>query len=370
MESPFPVISVEGDAYACGKQHGSRAKELIHRNLDYYFGLWERTIGISKRDVLKQASGLIEPIGALDPGILRELQGVADGSGASLEEVVAVNGRYELVWSKSTREGCTALAALPDATRTGHTLLAQNWDYKVGMREGCVVLEVRREGKPSVVMHTEAGIIGHKGINSAGLGVVINAMVSDRDRYGPAVPFLILCRRALDSWSLSEALSACLSSERYVSSNMILAQAGGAAVDLEATPLDTSIMTPERGVLVHTNHFVGDRSLAVKDEFVKQFSHSVYRYSRARDYLGRWSGRISVDNFKEALRDHFGEPYSICAHEDPTLEEDMRGETLASVIFDLEARSFQITNGPPCTGPYYALDFPSLRGEWGPAQPE
>lgn len=261
----------------------------------------------------------------------------------------------------ATRGGCTALAALPEATASGHTLLAQNWDYRVGVSDSCIFLEVLQEGKPAVVMHTEAGVIGHKGVNSEGVGIVVNAMISDRDRFEPSVPFWVLCRRALNGMGLAEALNTILSTRKTASSNVILAQAGGAAVDLESTPLDVSIITPERGVLVHTNHFVGPRSLSVGDDFVKSYSDSIYRYARAKAHLERRSGGLSEDSFMEVLRDHFGLPRSICAHADPAVEEDFRGETLASVILDLEARSILITKGPPCGGPYHRLDFPSLK---------
>jgi len=360
LESPFPIVTVEGDPYACGEQHGVQAKRLIRHNIDYYLGLWRRCLGLSRSQVLAKAAEFVEPIRAFDADLLEEMRGVADGVGVSLEEVIAVNSRYELVWSQMSRGGCTALAALPEATASGHTLLAQNWDYKVGVRDHCILLEVKQEGKPSVVMHTEAGIIGHKGLNSEGIGLTVNAMVSDRDRFEPSVPFWLLCRRALNSRSLAEAMNVVLSTGRSVSSNLILAQAGGAAVDLESTPLDVSIITPEKGILVHTNHFVGQRSLSVKDEFVKTFSHSIYRYSRAKASLERMSGSLSTESFKEVLRDHFGRPYSICAHEDPNVEEDYRGETLASIIFDLETRNIFITKGPPCKGPYHRLNFPSL----------
>lgn len=363
MDSPFPIITVHGDPYSCGKQHGEQAKKLVRYNVDFYLGLWRRRVGLIREQVLEKASEFIEPIKDFDADLLSELRGVADGAELSLEEIIAINSRYEVVWSQMTplRNGCTAMAALPEATESGHTLLAQNWDYLAGVRGSCIVLEVLTEDKPAVAMHTEAGIIGHKGLNSKGIGLVVNAMISDRDRFEPSVPFWILCRRALNSKSLNEALNVVLSTEKAVSSNIILAQAGGAAIDIESTPLDTSIIHPERGILVHTNHFIGPRSLSVKDEFVKTASHSIYRYSLAKDYMEERNGNISRESFKEILRDHFGKPYSICAHEDTTVDEDYRGETLASIIFDLESREILITKGPPCMGPYHLLQFPNLQ---------
>ena len=50
--------------------------------------------------------------------------------------------------------------------------------------------------------------------------------------------------------------------------------------------------------------------------------------------------------------DHFGKPLSICTHIDPTVVEDKRVETVASVIMDLDERSLNITKGPPCLSEY------------------
>jgi len=365
LETPIPIISVEGEPFSRGETYGNEARALIRHNIDYYYGLWKRNLGLSREMINEKASSLVEPIKTFDSRLLEEMRGIARGADASLEEIIAINSRYELVWSQMGRQPseCTAIAALPEATSSGHTLLAQNWDYIVGVRDSCVILEVREEGKPTIVMHTEAGIIGQKGINSEGMGLVVNAMVADRDRFEPTVPFWILCRRALSSGTLTEAMNIMLRTRKAVSSNVILAQAGGVAVDLESTPLDTSIITPERGILVHSNHFIGPRSTSVKDEFVKRFSHSVYRYSRAKSKLEMGNGHISVERIMEVLRDHFGKPYSICAHADPAIAEDFRGETLSSVIFDLEDRRIHVTKGPPCESEYHELEFPYLKNE-------
>jgi len=50
--------------------------------------------------------------------------------------------------------------------------------------------------------------------------------------------------------------------------------------------------------------------------------------------------------------DHFGKPHSICTHINPTVVEDKRVETVASVIMDLDERSLNITKGPPCLSEY------------------
>jgi isopenicillin-N N-acyltransferase-like protein len=162
----------------------------------------------------------------------------------------------------------------------------------------------------------------------------------------------VQCRKALNSKTLNEAIFSVLNTKRSVSSNLILAQAGGVAVDLEMSPLDASIMVPENGYIAHTNHFISPRSLSIRDTFVSQIPNTVYRLSRTNATLKRWDSRISVDGIKEILRDHFGQPYSVCTHPDSAVTPDMQGETVASVIMDLDERSLYLTRGPPCLSEY------------------
>ena len=148
-----------------------------------------------------------------------------------------------------------------------------------------------------------------------------------------------------------------LIASRSVSYNVLLAQAGGFAVDLEATPLDVSILTPSEGLLVHTNHLIGQRALKVGDIFVKRYPDSVYRLYRAKTALEAEWGEITTQTLMEILRDHYGRPHSICCHPDPKEPEDFRGATLASIIIDLDEKRMHITRGPPCQAEYKEITF-------------
>jgi len=351
MESPFPLIRVEGDPYSCGVQHGERARELVRRNVEYYVDLWSRNLGPSRERIAERGAEILKAIGEFSPDLLEELRGVSEGADVPLELLAAINGRYEVVWSEM-RPQCTSLAVLPEASADGHTLLAQNWDYLLGVQDGCILLDVEEEGRPRILMHTEAGIIGQKGFNSEGLGIVVNALVSDQDHFEANPPFWIVCREMLRCRSISEAMKVFLNASRSVSYNVLLAQAGGFAVDLEATPLDVSILTPREGLLAHTNHLIGPRALKVRDLFVRRYPDSIYRLYRVRTALEAEWGEITVQSVMEILRDHYGKPHSVCCHPDPKEPEDFRGATLASIIMDLDEKRMHITRGPPCEAKY------------------
>jgi isopenicillin-N N-acyltransferase-like protein len=360
VETHYPIVSVRGTAYECGKQHGEQAKSLIQRNVEYYFDYWNRNLSMGRAEAYERANSLIGLVKRYDSELLDEMTGVADGSDMDLETITALNGRYELAWVNPAqlRGGCTSIAALPQATETGVTLLAQNWDYRLALRDTIIILEVAQEGKPPVVMHTEAGIIGHKGMNSKGIGVILNAMVSDLDRLGESVPFLLVCRKMLKSDLFTEALKVFFDAERSVSYNVLIA-CDGVTVDLEAHPFDVSVITPENGTLTHTNHFIGSRSYAVKDMYLRSDPSTIHRYTVTKESM--FGCKHSVESFISILRNHLDYPESVCYHPNPKKPQDHQEETLSSTIMDLTNRIMYITRGPPCQSTYVRYQFSSLK---------
>lgn len=362
IAQPFPLISVSGDAYTRGHQHGVQASGLIRRNVDYYLDLWRTYSKLERDSVLDQASEFIPAIERYDADIMEEMRGLADGAGLSLEEVVALNARYEFVWAvvgvgQAVGGECTALAAAPKATSSRHTLIGQNWDYKPRVRDQCILLKIEQGDKPDILMHTEAGVIGQKGMNSAGMGLCVNALVSDRDGFEPKTPFFVTCRRVLNSERLGDAVGAVLAAERAASGNFLIAHAEGEIIDLEAAPSDVGFMYPKDGVLAHGNNFVEFLHSDIKDTFKAVVPDTLIRTFRAQRLLSEERGVINLETFKRILRDHFNWPNSICRHQDERLPVDLRIETVASVIMDLNAGMFYVSDGAPCGGEYRVLSL-------------
>ena len=357
MKTPFPVVSVSGSRYECGVQHGEQVGDLVKQNIEYYYGWWERNLKMTRSTVNERTDTVIRVVKEYDTGLVEEMRGIADATGSHLEEIVSINGRYELAWAQPEQlmGGCTCVAALPGVTKSGNTLLAQNWDYRLGVKDTCIVLKAKIGDGPTAIMHTEAGIIGHKGLSSNGVGIVLNAMVSDRDRLGESVPFFLVCRKMLDSDRFSESVRAFLNARRSVSYNIMVA-GEGVVVNLEAHPDDVSVIYPEEGVLTHTNHFIGDRAFKVKDNFVLSEPSSINRYSKALDMMRTIKGH-SVESLKMVLTDHYDHPTSICYHPSPEHGADHQEETVSSVILVPERRLFMATHGPPCSNKYHTISF-------------
>jgi isopenicillin-N N-acyltransferase-like protein len=357
MKPQTQLVTVKGSNYECGYQHGEQANKLVKRNIKYYYGWWNRNLKLSKQDIFERANSIIKVSKDYDSRLVEEMRGISDATNSDLEEIVSINSRYETAWANPTQLfcECTSLAVLPRVTDDGITILAQNWDYRIGVSDSCIILKVKPDNGPTVVMHTEAGIIGQKGLNSKGIGIAINAMVSNLDRIGESVPFFLVCRKMLNSEKFSEAIGAFLEAKRSLSYNIMLA-GESVAVNLEAHPKDVSIIYPKNGRIVHTNHFVGEKSLNIKDSFLTIEPHSINRYILTTEKLMTHENH-NINSIKEILSNHYNFPSSICHHPNPSNDSDHKEQTLSSVIIIPEKLLLMYTKGPPCKNPYDTINL-------------
>ena len=349
-------IIVAGDARECGYQHGTQAADLIRKGVEFYVDIWESSTGRSRDELLEVSGGFAEPIANFDAAIFSELEGIAAGSGLSLAEVLVLNARYELMLATVFADDparlaeCTSLGAAPDATENGHTLVGQNWDWAVPVGEVSILLEVQQRDRPDILTHVEAGFVGHKGINSHGLALCVNAMGSQLDSFSAAVPAWVLARSALNCATIGEARETVSRAERVASLNFTMAARNGEVASLEVTPVDVALVDARAGRATHGNVFADTRpDRGIQDRLAALYPAFCDRAARAAGLME--DGAASVERLKDVLRDHENRPESICRHREDQ-PEDLLFETLASVVMDVTAGTLEIADGPPCKNEY------------------
>ena len=369
----LPVLELEGDASARGLAHGEAMAAQIRDNLETYLRRFEAG-GFARARAAEEGALWVDAIAGHNPDYWDEMRGIAEGADMALSDIATLNARYEIAYGVFKDEatgtetgggaespepdGCTSFGLLPEATRTGHCIIGQNWDWLAGIRGRTLILRVRRADKPDFVGFTEAGIVGCKiGVNEAGIGLVVNGLVSKDDgKLRLMKPFHVRCAEVLDAWTMDKALLPVIESDRVGSTNILIGHAGGEVIDIEASPFAANYLYPEDGLVTHANHFVHPRSVA--SEFERVTPGTLYRGPRLDRLLRRHLGRLDVDTIAAALRDHFSKPASICRHPDPALPEAKKGMTVTSAIIDLEERTLLATDGPPCDNDYqlFALE--------------
>ena len=169
--------------------------------------------------------------------------------------------------------------------KTGTCSIGQNWDWIPDVR-GAVVHTTEPDGLETLSF-TEAGIVGGKiGLNSAGVGLAINGLVTTVDDWSRREPpFHMRCYNILRSRDLAHAQQVVSGTRRACSTNFVLAQAPDQVIDLEAAPDSVRQFEPEQGLVVHANHFLEPELLGVTSPQVDRRPHSHYRQARLRTLL-------------------------------------------------------------------------------------
>jgi isopenicillin-N N-acyltransferase-like protein len=363
---PFPAYTLDAvSGFDRGMQHGSAARDQVAVSVETYRKLFRDFVRIDWAEAMALGERYGESIASFDLELFEEIRGIALGSGFELAEILALNARSEIGLGARMVDGCTAFAAFGSATQAATTVLCQNWDWRASQRDAFVALLIKRPGKPEITMLTEAGIIGKIGLNSHGLGVCLNAIVTDQV-LTDGTPLHVVLRGILESRNLGEAIETVARSSIASAANFLVAQHDVGAVDIEALPSGIDVLLPDRDVLTHTNHLLSPRFTSVRDLAVNVLPDSYPRLMRVRQLLTARHGRLDCATAEEILRDHANEPDGICRHEDEIGDpEGKRLQSVFSIVMDLEHRELSVTDGPPCSSAYFRLE--PLRDQVGAA---
>jgi len=370
----FPYLQLEGDPYTQGLAQGQQLQPQIGHNLEVYFRRFEVEGKLHREAVLERSERYLSAISSKNPDYFAGIEGIADGGGFDLLEIGALNVRYEILYHQFAHEeassrfaseeassrfaheppqGCTAFAVLPSASADGALWMGKNWDWIVDVKGA--LLHTRHPDGLETLSFTEAGIFGGKiGMNSAGLGLCINGLVSADDDWSRlGKPFHLRTYEVLCSRTLEEAIAKATEEPRSGSANFLIGQ-GEKAVNLETAPHALIQLEGER--LVHANHFVDPGRYGVRLSPVEWLDRSHHRHHRLEALIAQ--KKPGLEDFKAALADGEGHPYAVCRY--PSPEEFELGEpyqTVASVIMNLSTREMWVSDGPPDQNPYQRYRF-------------
>jgi isopenicillin-N N-acyltransferase-like protein len=348
----------------------------VRLSIEAYREVFAALAGWDWDRVTTEARRYEAPIEAYGGKYAEELRGIAEGAGVSLEDVLAINVRTEVMFAARARQAaaaglgeCSSFAALPEASAHG-TLVGQNWDWLLHSFDTVVVLEARQDDGPDFVTVVEAGLLAKTGMSSSGIGLATNALATDADRGEPAVPYHVLLRAILDAETIADALAALQRAPRSSSAGYLIAHDDGVAAYVEAAPGDFSqlyLLHPDDGLLLHTNHFLSER-FSGKDVSLWAIPDSPFRLVRLRSLLDGEDRPVAVETFATALADHAGYPSAICCHPDARHASHDQGATVVSAIMELDERRLWLSDGSPCETPYRSLEYGAFLSKPSPVR--
>ena len=248
----FKEVTLTGTPYERGMQYGTACKEEIALSMRSYEALFQRRRNMSWQQARVLSRQYLPSIRELDESYIDEMQGIADGAGVSFEDILVINSRTELLYCELPVEAeapqeCTAFSLIAPATADDTVIAGQNWDYALLQRKAVVIVRIPGEGdRPTLLFFPEAGMIGGKGCNNAGLSLTLNALRSKE--YGIGLPVHIRMRRILECTTLNKAYEVAVKGEIPAPANLIITHKDGLALGVELSPVGVDVMMPEQGV--------------------------------------------------------------------------------------------------------------------------
>ena len=349
----IPVhLSPNGTPMERGLEFGRCQARRVARTIEAYRWLFQEVYLLSLDEIRSMGHDVAVQLSRRWPHFSEEIEGIARGSGQSMEELCAINARTEILAGRQWPE-CSVVAIVPQIAEEP-VLLGQNWDWYSASRDSLVAWKVYTGGHEWFMTITEAGILAKFGFNSHGVGCCLNMLETTADGGPSKVPVHLLLRLVLEKCrSVSDAAATLTSQCTSASSAITVAQDGPnrEAVCYELSPGGAKALKADsRGVLLHTNHFLSPPLSGPDTALESQGSRE-----RLRE-LAAWSSAVTspvgLEDLKSVFRSHHCSPMGICKHPGPARTEEDQIETLASVLMDLSARRMLVADGLPCETEY------------------
>ena len=327
------------DPYRRGLIRGAQARVGIHRAVELYNQLFG-SFGLEDATVRSDALTALRVTEKWSPELAAEIEGTAIGAGLESWQIAAVNARTEILSQVlGARPGeCSAIATVKK-----HTVGAQTWDWHEELSESWHLQRISGTPVNSVGL-TEFGILGKIGINSAGIGVMLNILGHVDDCPG-GVPVHLACARVLAECSTIDEASRMLSYAPVTTSSAITVLSEDAAVTVELSPRGASIVEPSNGVLLHTNHFVTE-SLGKGEKPGLYEPDSQQRFA----LLSKRATTMTLTTPAElvsALCAHATDGAEICCHPEAGAVFGHRWSTLATITLEPSLRQMNACMGGP-----------------------
>lgn len=350
----FPVVTLSGDSFSMGRTHGKLLAEKIEANIQLYVEMIGGLTGMDKERMIAHARKFRPVLEEHAPHLLTEMEGIADGARLSIDEIIFLNARTEIVSMGDPKAvnlsgECTAIGLQAQRTADGKTYLAQNWDWHYKLTGSSAVFRIKPEDGKKMIILTEAGQVGKIGFNESGLGVLLNILLTGSVEYG--VPVHVMLRMILEKDNVKDAVDLVKTLPRSSASHFLVGDDSGDVAGLELTSETVAELKPVDGVLVHTNHYC-DPALVPGDVGKLLFLDSQPRFDRASKLLAareKWN----FESLKCVLINHDDGLKSICRHVDEAMPFSLRISTVSSVFIDLEGRRMLATRGKPCQANYH-----------------
>ena len=220
------------------------------------------------------------------------------------------------------------------------SFLAQNWDWQEAQKQNLIILTIEQTDKPTIKMVTEAGLIGKIGLNSAGVGVCLNA-IRIKGMDPTRLPCHLGLRMVLDSTSREEAVQKLENYGIASACHMLVADAtGGIGLEWSSVEVQKCTMNSLDQVF-HSNHYLLKHPGVGQD--TNWLPDSSYRVTRIEELTNKIDSAVTKDKIFDMFKDEANYPGAICRAQ----KGGSGSASLFNIVMDLKAKRAVVTLGRP-----------------------
>ena len=329
-------------------------RSVITDGLRAWFQLIETAVsmpGAAYASSLLAATHFIPSIETFTPGLLEEVQGIAEGAGQPFDTMVAYQLMDEEWWYRVSLvrarrgEACSAVGVI---TNESTSIVAQNMDLPSHYDGTQIVLHLKPADGEEVLVFTPAGMVGTTGLNRSGVAVCCNSLPQLSHRsYGLPVAFMM--RGILAQGYIEDAMT-MVKTVPHASGQNYLLGGPGAVCNLEASAGQVREVPVAGSQVHHTNHPLANDDIDPSGPAdYESRSTTRVRLERLQSELVNLGPRAGVEDLARVLSDREA---PVCVS---------RGSdwmTLGSLIMELSAEPvLHIAPGPPVNTPFHTLAF-------------
>lgn len=342
----FALTVIAGNPRERGRRYGEKFKDdtrsFFQQEIDQAF----TGNPAPREDLLRYGAACAAEINRYSREVMDELEGLAEGTGLRLEDVVLLQLHEELFHrgklpasdaaaaaAQAQAHGhCTVLAAGPPDTADGQAYVGQTWDWMTSTYGRSSMLRWERTEGPSVLAYAYPGLWVGAAVNSAGLGFGWTSAWDKEGIAGPRVgiPSYVLLAHMMYQDSLDAAVEEVKRAKPAGWFTVVLADGEGGVANFESSPKELAV---ERGRGTFARHAYGTRRMTgtAEGERVKHTD----KCRRMLDLLAGAKGKLDRATLQRFLHDP-----AICVAFNPG------NFTVDHMLFNTTKREAYVKRGP------------------------
>ncbi|MFX0212270.1 MAG: C45 family autoproteolytic acyltransferase/hydrolase [Candidatus Hodarchaeota archaeon] len=336
-------VKLEGSYYDMGLQLGGMLKNRLRlpepktKQLEF--------VAESEKEMLQYT-----------PGLLDELQGLADAADLRIKHLNAIllYEPYKIRRFFDTNgflKHCTCFAVPGGQTENRKPVYARNYDFYMESQEYFTIYRTNPSNKLSSLIFTDHYVGGFGGINETGLACAVTGVPYYNGTFTPGILLNIAIRWILDSFSkVEDAVEFLENVQHCEGNNYYIADQNNTIAKVEGSPIKVFTTYAENEILVATNHYQSKEMQHLQRKITTTIAGSTFsRLEGIKSWYRDQEKPITTHSIKKVLRGH---SYGVCDHR----PSDKAGTTW-SWVAALGTNTVEVCVGFPCKNEYKIVNL-------------